>query len=80
LDRERILQQFEEIEEKVKRLIEALKSLEATNAELRDKIQSMNGELQERIEGEKSYNEERDLIRSKIDSLLVRLEEIAETE
>ena len=80
MDSERILQQFDEIEKKVETLIAAIKSLEATNAELRSKIQNLSEELQEKTEAEKSNNEERDLIRSKIDSLLVRLEGIAETE
>ena len=80
MESEQILQQFDEIEKKVERMIEALKSLEATNKELKDKIENLNEELKGKIEAEKSYNEERDLIRSKIDSLLVRLEEIAEAQ
>ena len=80
MDSAQILQQFDEIEKKVERMIEALKSLEATNKELRDKIGNLNEELKGKVEAEKSYGEERDLIRSKIDSLLVRLEEIAEAQ
>ena len=80
MDSAQILQQFDEIEKKVERMIEALKSLEATNKELRDKIENLNEELKGKVEAEKSYGEERDLIRSKIDSLLVRLEEIAEAQ
>ncbi len=80
MDNEKILQQFEEIEKKVEKMIAVLKSFEATNAELRNKLERLNGELQEKVEAEKNFNEERGLIRSKIDSLLVRLEGIAETE
>jgi len=61
-------------------LIKVLKTFEATNIELRNEIESLNTELQERVETEKNYAEERDLIRSKIDSLLVKLEDISEVE
>ena len=44
------------------------------------KIDSLNAELQGRIEAEKKYEKERDLIRSKIDGLLVKLEDIAEAD
>ena len=80
MESEQILRQFDEIEKKVEKLIEAKKSLEATHAELRNDNQRLNDELREKIEAEKSYHEERDLIRSKIDNLLVRLEEMAENQ
>ena len=73
-----ILKQFDEIEAKVERLVEVIKSLEAANLELKNKNDSLNEGLQNRINTEKSYNEERDLIRSKIDNLLVKLEGIEE--
>ena len=44
MDSAQILQQFDEIEKKVERMIEALKSLEATNKELRDKIGNLNAD------------------------------------
>ena len=78
LENELILQQFDVIEKKVESLIEALKSLETTNKQLEENIKQLNMELQEKKEAEKSNHEERDLIRSKVDSLLARLEKIAE--
>jgi len=78
LDNELILRQFDEIEKKVENLLLAFQALEATNGELQHKIESLNAELQSRIEAEKKYAKERDLIRSKIDGLLVKLEDIAE--
>jgi len=78
LENELILQQFDVIEKKVESLIEALKSLETTNRQLEENIKQLNMELQEKKEAEKSNHEERDLIRSKVDSLLARLEKIAE--
>ena len=59
-------------------MVEVIKSLEVTNRELKNQNDSLNEELQNRINAEKSYNEERDLIRSKIDNLLVKLEGIEE--
>ncbi|MEA3415944.1 MAG: hypothetical protein U9R02_07265 [Thermodesulfobacteriota bacterium] len=79
MDNDLILRQFEEIEEKVVRLIDACKSHEATNAEHRKTIERLEQELQTRVEAEKSYSEERDLVRSKVDGLLDRLNNIIES-
>ena len=73
-----IVRQFDEIEQKVGRLIEASKSVEATNQELQKKIDALEKELQGKVTVEANYIEERDLIRSKIDNLLVRLAEMTE--
>lgn len=78
MEKEEILQQFEQIEQKIGSLIEVSKSLETTNEELRGKIGLLEEALKEKSQGEKSYLEERDLIRSKVDSLLVRLQDISE--
>lgn len=80
MDNELILRQFEEIEKKVESLIEVNKSLEATNLELENKIKRLEEELQGKVEAENNYVEERALIRSRIDSLLVRLEDIVKAE
>jgi cell division septum initiation protein DivIVA len=76
LESQFILKQFEEIEKKVERLIEFRKSHEETNLELEDKIKGLEEELQGKIEAEKKYAQEKALIRSKIDSLLARLDGI----
>jgi len=78
LDNEFIVGQFEEIEKKVEKLIDVLKSHETTNLELINKINKLEEELQGKNEVESSYSQERALIRSKIDSLLVRLGDIAD--
>ncbi len=78
MDNEQILRQFEEIEEKVVRLIEVCKAHESANSELRDKIRRLEEELQSKVETETNYLQERDIIRSKIDSLLAKLDDIAE--
>ena len=80
LDNELILQQFEEIEQKVERLIKANQALENVNLELKAENSTLNKALQKKIEAEKNYTEVRTLIRSKIDSLMSRLDGIAEQE
>ena len=67
--------QFNQIEKKVARLIAICKENEAANSELINKIKSLEEELLGKIEAEKSYAQEKALIRSKIDSLLVKIEE-----
>jgi hypothetical protein len=76
LESQFILKQFEEIEKKIERLIEFRKSHEETNLELENKIKGLEEELQGKIEAEKKYAQEKALIRSKIDNLLVRLDGI----
>ncbi len=80
MDNKLILRLFEKIEKKVESLIEVNKSLEATNLELENKIKRLEEELQGKVEAENNYVEERALIRSRIDSLLVRLEDIVKAE
>lgn len=80
MDNEFIVGQFEEIEKKVEKLIDVLKSQETTNLELKNKIKRLEEELQGKNEAESNYSQERALIRSKIDSLLVRLEDITDAE
>ena len=78
MDNAIISDHFEEIEKKVAKLIAVCKEHEATNLELKNKINSLEEELLGKIEAEKSYAQKKALIRSKIDSLLVKLEEIIE--
>ena len=78
MDNQFFLSQFEQIEKKVEQLIEVCKSFEVTNLELSNKIKSLEEELQGKIEAEERIAEEKALIRSKIDNLLVRLEEFTE--
>jgi len=80
LDNEFILKQFEEIEKKVENLINVCKSLKTTNLELRNKVERLEEELQGKAETENNYAQERALIRSKIDGLLGRLEDMTEVD
>ena len=80
MDNELILKQFEEIEKKVENLINVCKSLKTTNLELRNKVERLEEELQGKVETENNYAQEKALIRSKIDNLLGRLEDMAEVD
>jgi len=77
LDNEFILKQFEEIERRVEKLIELCNALEAANLDQKNKIKSLEEEIDGKVEAEKSYAEEKALIRSKIDGLLVKLGEVS---
>lgn len=78
MENDNILQQFEAIEQKVERLIAANQALTAANGELSAETARLADEIQEKVENENQHNAVRTQIRSKIDSLLVRLEDIAE--
>ena len=77
MDNEFVLKQFEEIERKVVKLIETCKALEATNLDQENKIKRLEEEIQGKVEAQRSYAEEKALIRSKIDGLLVKLDEVS---
>jgi len=79
LDNDLILRQFDDIEQKVDRLIGVCKTLEAQKSELAATVAKLEAELQQKVEEEKQFEAEKTLIRSKIDSLLSRLEDISES-
>lgn len=80
MDNELILQQFEEIEKRIEKLIEVNRTLENTQAELEAENRRLATELQRKIEEEKQQAEVKNVIRSKIDSLMGRLDGIAGVE
>ncbi len=73
-----LMQQFEEIEQKVERLIAICGSLEAKNIQLGNTVSSLEEELRLKSDALETISEERTMIRSKVDTLLVMLENIAE--
>ena len=78
MDNDFVLKQFGEIEHKVENLIENCKAQAAANSELKNKLTSLEEEIQGKVEAEKNYAEEKALIRSKIDGLLARLDDISD--
>jgi peptidoglycan hydrolase CwlO-like protein len=78
VDNDFVLKQFGEIEQKVERLIENCNAQVAANSELKNKLMKLEEEIQGKVEAEKNYAEEKALIRSKIDGLLARLDDISD--
>jgi len=76
LENEEIIEHFEEIEQKVDGLINVCKSLDKKNSELNAKINNMEIELQNKIEVEKKYINERNIILLKVNRILAKLYEI----
>ena len=79
MDNDFVLKQFGEIEQKVERLIENCNAQVAANSELKNKLIRLEEEIQGKVEAEKNYAEEKALIRSKIDGLLARLDDISDS-
>ena len=78
MDNDFVIKQFGEIEHKVEKLIENCKTQAAANSELKYKLKSLEEEIQGKVEAEQNYAEEKALIRSKIDGLLARRDDIAD--
>jgi len=79
VDNDFVLKQFEEIEHKVEKLIENCKAQAVANSELKNKLKSLEEEIQGKVEAENNYAEEKALVRSKIDGLLARLDDISDS-
>ncbi|MDY6906068.1 MAG: cell division protein ZapB [Thermodesulfobacteriota bacterium] len=69
-----VLAQFGEIEQRVGKLLEKIESLETANAKLNDSIAALEKDVKEKTEAEKRFEEERALMRSKIDALLAKID------
>jgi chromosome segregation ATPase len=78
LDSDLIIQQFEQIEQRLENLIGTCSEYEAKNSELKNRILTLEEELQQKRELENRYQEEKSLVRTKIDGLLAKLDTIAE--
>ena len=77
MDNDLIIRQFEQIEQRVEHLIETCREFEARNIELKSNILRLEEELQKKQETENRYQEEKQLVRTKIDGLLTKLDTIA---
>jgi hypothetical protein len=77
LDKEQhIIEQFQQIEQKVEELIARCRQRDMENVELKNKVEELERKLIIKQEAENRYNEERNLIGSKIDTLLAKLDEV----
>ena len=80
MDDQSLIDQFQSIESRLDALIQICRDKDNLNKELSRRIEKLEEELRTKVEAEQRYEEERALIRSKVDQLLVRLDEIANTE
>ena len=78
MDSDLIIRQFEQIELRVENLIGTCKEFEAANRELKSQVLKLEEALQRKQEMENKYQEEKNLVRSRIDGLLARLDTVAE--
>jgi hypothetical protein len=74
LDIDNVMLQFDQIEKKIAALIKVCKSFEVANKELTEKVKTLESALQQKIETENQYLEQKALIRSKIDGIMTRLD------
>lgn len=79
MDDQSLIDQFQTIESRLDALIQICKDKDTINKELSLRIEKLEEELRTKVEAEKRYTEEKALIRSKVDQLLMRLDEIANT-
>lgn len=73
VETDEVMRQFDLLESKIEQMIEKCSTLEQDNAGLAKKISELEAVLEEKTETENRYSNERELVRSKIDQLLDRL-------
>ncbi len=76
MEDETILKQFDAIEIRLENLIHICREKETQNKELISRVNKLEEELRKKIEAEQRIEEEKAQIRSRIDHLLKRLEDI----
>jgi len=80
VDERSLINQFQTIESRLDALIQICKEKDNLNKELSSRIEKLEEELRTKVEAEQRYVEEKALIRSKVDQLLMRLDEVATTD
>jgi len=75
-DHQSTLEQLTELEQRIERLMGVIALQEETFSELKKKNSDLEEALRNRVESEERYAEEKTIIRSKIDSLLGKLEDV----
>lgn len=80
MDDQGLIYQFETIEKRLDALIQICKNKDNQNKELILRIEKLEEELRTKVEAEQRYAEEKALVRSRVDQLLMRLEDIAKVD
>ncbi len=68
--------QFKKLEDKIEELIQTCRDLQQTESELEAKIYDLEGALTTKAAAEQEYVEEKSMVRSKIDDLLSKLDQV----
>ena len=76
MEDETFLKQFEAVEKRLEHLIRISREKDTHNRELISRVEQLEEELRKKAEAEKRIMEEKAQIRSRIDRLLKRLEDI----
>jgi predicted nuclease with TOPRIM domain len=76
LESDALFRQFSEIEDKVEKLLGLCRSQQATISELQQTVKKLEEELHLKSETVQRQTEEKALIRSRIDNLLAKLEDL----
>ncbi len=76
MEDEKILKQFEAIETRLENLIQLCREKETQNRELISRVEELEEELRKKVEAEQRIADEKEQIRTRIDHLLKRLEDI----
>jgi len=71
--------QFKRLEDKIEDLIQTCRHLQQTESELEAKIYELEGALKAKVAAEQEYAGERSVVRSRIDDLLSRLDQVLGT-
>jgi hypothetical protein len=80
VDDQGLINQFQTIEARLDALIQICKEKDNLNKELSLRIEKLEEELRAKVEAEQKYADEKALIRSKVDQLLKRLDEVAKAD
>lgn len=73
MDIDEVMQQFDLLENKIENLIEQLNAREGDNLELQRKIGDLEVALEEKTEAENRYSKQKASIRTKIETLLDKI-------
>jgi predicted nuclease with TOPRIM domain len=76
LESDALFRQFSEIEDKVEKLLGLCRSQQASISELQQTVKKLEEELHQKNESIQRQTEEKALIRSRIDNLLAKLEDL----
>jgi chromosome segregation ATPase len=68
--------QFKKLEDKIEELIQTCRDLQQTKSELEAKIYDLEGTLRTKVAAEQEHVEEKSIVRSKIEDLLGRVEQV----